>query len=320
MRVETLGRFPNELDDLARRSSVASFYHTTGWLDALVAAYPSWSPRCLAAWDGGDLVGYLPYFVVKRGMVRTRWSLPFGSYGGPVTVDNGAFARDLVKRFFETRHKPAVFETGMVDFCNRRHDDGHTTESSSTHLIDLQDGFDEIWRNRFDKSKRRQTRRAEREGIVVSEATNAEVVKQYYAIYKARTSEWSQPIHHPERLFTSLIAHPGGGARLFIARAGNRMLGGHLNLYFSDTVIAWNGVVAADDLATQASTLLYSHCIRDACAAGYKTYNLGGSLGKDTLIDYKRSLGGLPYTYQILRRRSWLGKVASIARRRSRGG
>jgi len=88
-----------------------------------------------------------------------------------------------------------------------------------------------------------------------------------------------------------------------------------LNFYFGDTVIAWNGVTARSSRAVQASTLLYSSCIRHACDNGYKRYNLGGSLNKETLIDYKQALGGVAYEYPVLRWRSIPLRIAAAAKR-----
>jgi len=171
-----------------------------------------------------------------------------------------------------------------------------------------------VWAH-FEKSKRRQTRKGEREGIEVSAATTSDEIAEYYEIYKRRIAQWNQRNSYPKSLFAELVSRGGERVRLFVARANGKMLGGHLNFYFKDTVIAWNGVTTLDRLSPQASTLLYSTCLRDACERNYKAYNLGGSLDKESLIDYKQALGGVPHSYTVYRWRSKRARIAAALRR-----
>ncbi|UCH83432.1 MAG: GNAT family N-acetyltransferase, partial [Candidatus Latescibacterota bacterium] len=120
---------------------------------------------------------------------------------------------------------------------------------------------------------------------------------------------------YPASLFVELFARGEGSVQLFLARRGSELLGGHFNLYFRDTVIAWNGVTIDSGAGTQASTLLYSECIRDACERGFTRYNLGSSLGKSTLVGYKESLGAQSHGYRTAVWRSAGGKIASMMTR-----
>ena len=88
----------------------------------------------------------------------------------------------------------------------------------------------------------------------------------------------------------------------------------HFNFYFKDTVTAWNGITTTESNKLQPGTALYVHCLKEACAEGYKIYNLGSSLGKQTLIDFKESLGGELYSYSRYRRRSLLGKIVALVK------
>jgi CelD/BcsL family acetyltransferase involved in cellulose biosynthesis len=315
MRVETVDGVPPELDAIACQSPLASFYHTRIWLECLTNSFPQWRFRCLVARSGEDVLGYLPYFVTGSGVLRRCLSLPFGTYGGPVVVEAGTVEEPLAARFARTRLGIGVQEVALVDFLNRARGSGMSGESVVTHVIDLEAGFDELWSKQFEKSKRRQTRKAEREGITVAKATSTEEVREYYRVYRERVDEWQQRLVYPESLFVELLQRGSGNVRLFLARAGDELLGGHLNFYFGDTVIAWNGVTTRDSHAVQTSTLLYSSCIRHACDNGYKRYNLGGSLNKETLIYYKQSLGGAPYEYPVLRWRSIPLRLAAAAKR-----
>ncbi len=211
-----------------------------------------------------------------------------------------------------------MYEVGLVDFLNRVTLPHVAVEAAVTHVIDLDDGFQVLWDKRFDNTKRSETRRAERDGIRVTEATSLGEVREYYSIYEKRSVEWKKRFRYPEALFVELVQRGQGSVRLFLARSGDALLGGHLNFYFGDTATVWHAVATRDSRRLQAGTLLYTSCIRHACENGYKRFNLGGSLGKESLMYYKQSLGGVPFSYRILRWRSLWAKIVSMTGMRSR--
>jgi CelD/BcsL family acetyltransferase involved in cellulose biosynthesis len=317
MRIEILDELPTELETIARQCPWATFYHTRTWIESLAESFPKWGFRCLAAREGNDFLGYLPYFEMRRGPARALWSLPFGTYGGPVAIDAGEVESRLIASFLDQRRGLGAYEIGLVDFHGRAGRPAVSIESATTHVIDLREGFFTVWEENFERSKRRQTRRAEREGVSVTQASSSGEAKEYYSIYAERSTEWKRRLSYPETLFVRLVTQGGDHVRLFLARSGDTLLGGHLNLYFADTVIAWNGVTTMDSRAAQVSTLLYSSCIRHACENGYKRYNLGASLGKESLTQYKEALGGVPIGYRVLRWRSFSSRMVSAIRTRS---
>ncbi len=314
MRVETVEQFSLGLEEVALHSPEATFYHTGAWLDSLSLAFPSLHLRCLVAKNGSEVLGYLPFFLSRKGPLETAWSLPFGTYGGPVCAGDGEIWRTLVESYARLRARRSIHEIGLVDFTDRVDIPAFRTETASTHIIALAGSFDEVWEKGFEKSKRRQTRKALKEGLSVAEASSLEELSRYYGIYRQRVADWRERSRYPESFFAGLFKTGAGKVRLFVARRGDEMLGGHLNLYFRESVIAWNGVVRDTADGTQASTLLYTECIKHACENGYRSYNLGGSLGKQSLVDYKESLGGVPHRYRALRWRSAVGSVAAAVK------
>jgi CelD/BcsL family acetyltransferase involved in cellulose biosynthesis len=315
MKLELLDTFPAELDAVADASPRATFYHTGAWMQALADAYPRMSLRCLVARDGDAAVAYLPYFVSRRGPFSTLWSLPFGTYGGPVGVADDGACDELLRAYRRRILRPGVCETGWVDFRNARTGQAGETIESETHLVDISAGFEEVWNARYDKPRRRRVRRAEEAGITVHRAVGLDDVLRFFRVYRERLREWDTGAGHPERLFTSLVERGGERVRLYLACQGEEVLGGHLNLYYKEEVIAWYGMASARGGELQAGTLLYATCMREACEAGYRSYNLGSSLGKASLIDYKQSLGGVPYRYRAFRQRRLAARLAAALRR-----
>jgi lipid II:glycine glycyltransferase (peptidoglycan interpeptide bridge formation enzyme) len=273
------------------------------------------SYRCIVAEEGGSILGYLPFFIISKGPVRIHWSMPFGTYGGPVTLEGSDVYHVLLKKFEELGKQFWVYETAVVDYANRIPGRPYETSEHLTHLIDMKGGFDKIWSESFDKSKRKQTRRAERKGVKVIESTSLGEAARFYDIYASRVRAYGGKIHYPQSLFIELVRNSGRNVRLFLSYHENQLLGGQLCFYYKDMVIAWYGSTTMESRDLQASTNLYAHCIRHACEQGYKWFNLGGSIGKGSLVDYKMSFGGVPHHYNLSVRRSPIGKIAAALKR-----
>jgi len=311
MTITTVDTFPGELDDVALASPQATFYHAGVWLESVAAAYPRLSLRCIVAREGAETLGYLPYFVSARGPLRRVWSLPFGTYGGPVAREE-AVARALLQHYRRLR-SAGVVEVGWVDFQNLaevREDD----RWYETHLVDLSVGFDELWSKKFATQRRQRARRAERLGVTVQRCDDADGLREYFNIFRARIEAFGRRNLYPESLYEELFARGGDAVRLYLAYHEDKVVGGHLNFYYKDTVTAWYGVVAEEHEHLQAGTLLYAECMRDACREGFRSYNLGASLGKPSLIHFKESLGGVAHRYAVHASRSLLGRIVGRAR------
>lgn len=315
--VSSLGTVGADIERLADASPYGTFYHTRVWLESLALAHPRMSFRCVLARDSGGIVGALPFFVFGRGPLRAAWSLPFGTYGGPLAVED-EIADRLLTTYQRQLSSLGVIEIGMVDFHDRLESGSGSVERSETHVVDISGGFEALWNDGFDRPRRRRTRRAEENGVVVDRAQGPEDAKAFFDVYRERLGQWGRRAGHPESLFTSLCEQGGEQVRLYLARHDGEVVGGHLNFYYKDSVIAWYGMTSDRGTELQAGTLLYTVCMRDACNDGFQTYNLGGSLGKDSLIAYKRSLGGEPYNYKTIRIRSLLGRAAARVRRGGR--
>jgi len=224
----------------------------------------------------------------------------------------------LIESFSRTVSLLGVAKAGWVDYGNRGKPlpgHGWTSKKVITHLIDISSGFEALWQETFEHQRRKRTRRAERMGVKIRRTTSGKDLTSYYQIYCDRVDQWGSGIQYPESLFACLLERGGDSVRLYVAEHDGAIVGGHFNFYYKDTVTAWTGVTTKESNSLQAGTLLYIQCLRDACKEGYRVYNLGGSLNKQSLIDFKESLGGKPYEYGQHTRRSILGKAAALFKR-----
>ena len=314
MRIVAVDTFPPELDAVADASPRATFYHTGTWLLSLAAAYPRMRARWLVAEDGSRPIAYLPCISTRHGPFVSWWSLPFGTYGGPVGDPEAYVELTSAYRLMGARRN--VLEVSWVDFFNLLDAAGGEQERTHAHVLDISTGFETVWRERFDKLRRRRARNARDSGVVVRRTTAGEDVGRFVSVYRARLAGWEARTGYPERLFRDLVANGGARVGLYLAEREGEVLGGHVNFYYKDVVTAWCGMASTRGNELHAGTLLYATAIREACEAGFRSYNLGASLGKASLEEYKRSLGGVPHEYRIVRQRRLAGRVVAALRRR----
>ena len=98
----------------------------------------------------------------------------------------------------------------------------------------------------------------------------------------------------------------GERVRFWVARHRGRLIGGHLNFHFRGAVIAWNGCASKAHRELAPSVMLYAMNLEQACADGERSFNFGGSGGKDPLFAFKAAFGAQPVHYGLWRRESAL--------------
>jgi hypothetical protein len=317
MRIVTVDSFPPELDALADSSPRATFYHTGPWLISLADAYPRLSLHCLVAEDGGAAVAYLPYFVSRRGPMRALWSLPFGTYGGPVGTAEDAILGALLDEYHAQLDRRTVVELGWVDYHNAFGDMGGDVEPDETHLVDISEGLEALWgKDSRHRRKRRNAdlRHAREAGVEVRRASGEEDIERFIAVCQRRL-EGRGAAPYPRKLFTSLVERGGERVRIFLAWHGDQVLGGLLNFYYKDAVIAWHGMSSLEGSEIQAGKLLVATCMENAAGEGFRTFNLGASLGKSSLVWFKESMGGEPHPYRTIRHRRFPSRLVAALRR-----
>jgi hypothetical protein len=311
MQIQTNDSYTGEMDEIAEGNEAATFYHSRVWAESLSVTFPHMIFRCLVARRGRTGAGFFPFFLIRHGPLKTVWSMPFGTYGGPVAEDETCAAA-LRRAYGVVMSTAGLIHAGWIDFNNSAGEPGWDRKTADTHLVDLTGGFDRLWSDSIEKQRKKRTRRAENSGITVRRMNSHNDLRMYYDIYSRRLTGWGERTTYPLKLFEDLLERGGETVRLYVAEHDGKIVGGHFNFYSKNMVTAWNGVTTPESNHLQPGTKLYIECFKSACSEGFEVYNLGGSLGKQSLIDFKESLGGVRYTYDQYRRRSALGKLAAV--------
>ncbi len=258
----------------------------------------------------------MPAVRIERGPFWSLWSLPFGTYGGPLATD--ARAREaLLDRFFRLAGSPRCLEAGAVLFGAEPPASlprGRAIAMEECSLVSLVHGFDEVWNRGWSGKRRQLARRALEAGIAARSLETEAEVRMFHAIYARESRAWGGVHPYPERLFLELFARRGEGVVFWGAFLGEDLLGGHIDFYRGEMAQAWQGGMTERARGFETGTILIKSAMEEACRRGCRVFNLGASGGNRGILFFKESLGGREHRYAIVttRKRWW-----ALARGRS---
>lgn len=288
--------------DLVNHCAAATVYQTTAWLDV-------WK-RLGAdlAFVEVDSETMLPFVCRGRGALRRAYSLPFDTYGGPVTVHpNGPVS-------FERVVEPLGNASArVVDFGARMASSNGAARRVSSHVVDLARGY-EAAASRYTDSNRRLIRQAGEHGLRVDVVEDSAHVRAFYAMHLrtvARHGARPLPRAFFDAVFASLV--PAGLATFYLARRDGVVVAGNLVLRHRHRSYDWMWVYDDRHLHLRATNLMIDRAVRDEAARGARLLNLGAS-PNDRLgsVRFKQSFGAVPFDYTVY---AHTGRLVATARR-----
>jgi hypothetical protein len=185
------------------------------------------------------------------------------------------------------------------------------------HVLDLEGGFDKVWRERFSSGTRKAVRRAERAGLDIEYDTTGRLVPVFYQLLTSAFERWARQQNEPSALahwrgrqrdslgkFRTIAAKLGAACQIWMAwhqgePAAAMLVLCHHNV--NDARGAMNEELAN---ATGANNLLQKLAIEEACRHGCRYYHMGESGTSAGLAYCKSRFGavGLPYAEYHLER------------------
>jgi hypothetical protein len=287
----------------------ATFFHTAAWLDSLETAFGDFRVIWLAVRDAGALAGVMPAVRIARGPFSYLWSLPFGTYGGPLARD-GRIREALLDGFFRLARAPRCLTAGAVLFGEEappRAPRGFGVAMEECRLVPLDRGFDDVWNTRWSAKRRQLARRGLDAGIAVRSLATEEEVRCFHTIYAGESTAWGGVHPYPERLFLELFRRRSGHVVFWGAFLGDDLLGGHIDFYHGETAQAWQGGMTERARGFETGAILIKSAMEEACRRGCRLFNLGSSGGNRGILFFKESLGGQEHRYPVVtaRKRWW---------------
>lgn len=267
----------------------ASVYHTPAWLRV-------WEDLgAELAFLEVDDETIVPFVCKGAGALRRAYSLPFDTYGGPVTARSGGPVsfEGIIERIDSPSVRVADFGA-VVASCNG------ALRPMVSHIVDLSGGYAAAERG-FTDANRRNIRQALERGVRVAAVSQRSVARDFYRLH-ARTVRRHGARPLPMAFFESVFARlvPAGAATFHLAFHEDRVVAGNLVLRHRDRSYDWMWVYDDRCAPLRATNLMLDHAIRDEAARGSRELNLGASpnerLGS---VRFKQSFGARPFTYAV---------------------
>jgi GNAT acetyltransferase-like protein len=288
--------------DLVTHCSSATVYQTTPWLDV-------WKHLgAHLAFVEIDSETMVPFVCRGRGALRRAYSLPFDTYGGPVT------ARTHGPVSFESTVEPLGHASArVVDFAARMASSNGAARRATSHVVDLSRGYEAV-AARYSESNQRLIRQAREHGVRIDVIEDPAHVRAFHALHLRTVARYSaRPLPRAffEAAFASLV--PGGLATFYLARHEGRVVAGNLVLRHRDRSFDWMWVYDDRHLQLRATNLMIDRALRDEAERGSRELNLGASpnerLGS---VRFKQSFGAEPFDYTVY---AHTGRLVAAARR-----
>lgn len=304
------------------------------WLELAARHHPAADLRVLLAEQDGSVVGGLAAVVRRRHGLDHLESSIDGLPGGPLVPTDlppavrcaafaalcGAYA-DLAggrtALVIQTLDRPDALALA-ADLADPR----WTASAFAASVVDCREGLEHVERRLWTNNRRNERNRGLKRGCVLATEHDPDVVREWYPLYLASAAAWAQaPL--PAALVAALLREAPDRFLLTTCRRDGQLVGGHLCVRTAGGLLAWqSGVQAAALREVFVATLLYWQDLVTACSEGLEAVDYGGSVGRDTLADFKRRCGGRPQPRLMLMASSRLGRTvrrAGQALRRLRG-
>jgi lipid II:glycine glycyltransferase (peptidoglycan interpeptide bridge formation enzyme) len=188
---------------------------------------------------------------------------------------------------------------------------GVTAVPAHAHVLDLDGGFEQVWKSRMKSTTRTAVRRAERCGVAVETDSTGRLVPVFYDLLLQSFDRWAHQQHEPAWLaqlrgrrrdpidkFQAITERMGARCQVSVAwfegqpAAATIVLRGGTNAHY--TRGAMDKPLAAH---TRANFLLHKTAIEDACASGCRFYHMGESGTSTSLSHFKTRFGAQPCGY-----------------------
>jgi hypothetical protein len=293
---------------------------TPEWLDCLGTArgYVDAS-RLYEFPDGRRLV--LPLAgKVWMGVRVAEESWPYGSgYGGILVPGGRPTGRDIAIVLADLARRP-VIRAGVVPMpltspiWQAAASPGVRRVPYLTQVLDLEGGFEAVWRRRYRPNVRRLVRRAGRMPLDVYR-DHGRGIDAFAALYPHSIDRWArqrgQPRwaaqalakrrHHVDQL-TAAVGSLGGACKIWSAYRAGEPVAVHVVLHAGRHAVGWLSANNRElTRETAATYLLSSLAIEAACADGARYFHMGESDPGSGVERHKAQFGAMAVEYQALR-------------------
>lgn len=186
------------------------------------------------------------------------------------------------------------------------------SKAVNARVLDIREGFDNVWAKQFSGKTRNQIRKAEKSGIAVDCDSSGRLSQLFYQLYQLSVHRWVGKRGMISRLraarllsrntvekFNAIAEALSTNCQTWMAWRDGQPIAGIMVIrssYHAQYVFgAMNKELASP---VNANDLLHRLAIEDACRAGLWTYHMGTSGDNDALAHFKARFGAKEVTFR----------------------
>ncbi len=298
-------------DALVASAPESTVFHTSAWAQLWLSEWRGSRWVAFVLEDEKGYAGGISAIVRNRGIGRTVFSMPYGTYGGPLVRPghpDPAFARrELLEAFARRAGSRWTLRSEMTWY------QGSTEEipaslspaQSFTHVLPLTEDYEALVQG-FAPPARRLVRQAEESGLTIRAAADESDVRAYYALAVdtvRRRGGKPKPYSLYRSLYRTFV--PTGLARYHLVHHEGKPIAGSLHLFHQGVAMNWLTVSSEASWPLRPNNFIIARILSTLCEAGYIEYDLGASAHDAAgLIRFKESWGAVPRPLAVAGRRS----------------
>jgi len=166
-----------------------------------------------------------------------------------------------------------------------------------TLVIPLNYTYEDIWNNRFNSKIRAEIRKAQKEGVVVKEIKDDEIIKKYLLLSDESMKSWAKKDRLPIGMIRDLIYNQN--SRLWVAMIKDELIAGVLMLCSPNEMYYYQSAMNKYYSRFYPTKYIFELVIKYGIENGYKMINLGGSGGIRNVEHFKMSFNPETMNYKI---------------------
>ena len=306
--------------DLHRHDPESLLTQSPEWLECLRASGGYRDASRLYEFASGQQL--LTPLVERKGLPRrlavgASWPYAWGIGGvlarrEPSPEELRAVFADLSKHFFSLNLTPNPLRGDRWREAAPR---GVTAVPRREHVLDLEGGFETVWRERFKSKTRNKVRKAQKLGVEVQSDSSGALVPVFYDLFRRSVDRWAEQQSEPRWLshlrtsrrdplskFEHIARILGDACRVHVAWHEGQPVAAIIVLLGANNADYIRGAMDKDLAGpVNANDLLHSVATEEACAAGCRYYHMGESAWSKNLSSFKERFGARAYEHREYR-------------------
>lgn len=274
--------------------------HAWQWRSIIKESFKH-KPYYLAAFNGDEIEGILPLFLVKSPLFGSSLiSIPYLNGGGIVAESEIAF-KSLIHKSEKLKQDLKI---NYVEFRSRELEKNYLSPKGfplavRTHKVamrlELPPTIEALLLS-FDKKLRSQIKRPEKDGVIVQVTQGADAnISDFYAVFAKNMKELGTPVY-PKKFFELILEQFSDTARCIVCFLDNAPIAVGITIGFQESVEIPCASSLREFNATSANMLLYKTAMEEGIRSGYRYFDFGRSSLDSGTFKFKEQWGATPQT------------------------